>query len=88
MSTELVHVGFGNIVAIDKVIAIVSPASAPVKRMLQAAKGKGLLVDLTSGRRTKAALVMESGHIILVAIAAETIAGRVAASRGVEFKSE
>jgi regulator of extracellular matrix RemA (YlzA/DUF370 family) len=84
VSTQLVHVGFGNIVAMDKVVAIVSPGSAPIKRMLQAGKSKGLVIDLTSGRKTKAALVMDSGHIVLVAIAPETIAGRVAASRGSE----
>ena len=75
-------------VAINKVIAIVSPESAPIKRMLQAGKSKGLLIDLTSGRRTKSALVMESGHIILVAIAPETISGRVAASQDAGDKSE
>jgi len=81
LSTELVHVGFGSIVAVNKVVAIVSPGSAPTKRMTQAAKGKGLLIDLTSGRRTKAVLVMDSGHIVLVAIAPETIAGRLIAGR-------
>ena len=86
MSTELVHVGFGNIVSINKVVAIVSPGSAPIKRMTQAAKSEGLLVDLTSGRRTKAVLVMDSGHIMLVAIGPETIAGRLLASRGIETK--
>jgi extracellular matrix regulatory protein A len=81
MSTELVHVGFGNILAIDKVLAIVSPGSAPIKRMIQAGKSKRLLIDLTSGRKTKAVIIMESGHIVLVALNAETIASRVAASR-------
>ena len=86
MKTELVHVGFGNIVAINKVVAIVSPGSAPVKRMMQEGKSKGLLVDMTSGRKTKAVLVMDSGHIVLAAIGPETIAGRVAASRRIEAK--
>jgi regulator of extracellular matrix RemA (YlzA/DUF370 family) len=81
MSTELVHVGFGNILAMDKVLAIVSPGSAPIKRMIQAGKGKSLLIDLTSGRKTKAVIIMDSGHIVLVALNAETIASRVAASR-------
>jgi regulator of extracellular matrix RemA (YlzA/DUF370 family) len=81
MSTELVHVGFGNILAMDKVLAIVSPGSAPIKRMIQAGKSKGLLIDLTSGRKTKAVIIMDSGHIVLVALNAETIASRVAASR-------
>lgn len=87
MSAQLVHVGFGNMVAMNKVVAIVSPGSAPIKRMTQAGKAKGLLIDLTSGRRTKAVLVMESGHIVLVAIAPETIAGRLGAIR-VEPKEE
>ena len=82
MSTELVHVGFGNIQAMDKVLAIVSPASAPIKRTIQAAKSKGLLIDLTSGRKTKAVIIMDSGHIVLIALNPETIASRVAASRG------
>ena len=86
VSTELVHVGFGNIVAINKVVAIVLPGSAPIKRMMQAGKSKELLVDLTSGRKTKAVLAMDSGHIVLVAIGPETIAGRLAASRGIEAK--
>jgi regulator of extracellular matrix RemA (YlzA/DUF370 family) len=81
MSTELVHVGFGNILAMDKVLAIVSPGSAPIKRMIQAGKTKGLLIDLTSGRKMKAVIIMENGHIVLVALNAETIASRVAASR-------
>jgi extracellular matrix regulatory protein A len=81
MSTELVHVGFGNILAMDKVLAIVSPASAPIKRTIQTAKNKGLLIDLTSGRKTKAVIIMDSGHIVLIALNAETIAGRAAASR-------
>jgi regulator of extracellular matrix RemA (YlzA/DUF370 family) len=90
MSTELVHVGFGNILAMDKVLAIVSPGSAPIKRMVQAGKSKGLLIDLTSGRKTKAVIIMDSGHIVLVALNAETIAGRVVASRngGAEPKEE
>ena len=81
MSTELVHVGFGNILAMDKVLAIVSPASAPIKRAVQAAKNKGILIDLTSGRKTKAVIIMDNGHIVLIALNPETIASRVAASR-------
>ena len=81
MSTELVHVGFGNILAIDKVLAIVSPGSAPIKRMIQAGKSKGLLIDLTSGRKTKAVIIMDGGHIVLVALNPETIASRLTLSR-------
>jgi hypothetical protein len=79
MSTELIHLGFGNIVAINKVVAIVSPNSAPAKRLLQEGKSKGLVIDVTNGRRTKAMLIMDSGHMVLAAITPETIASRVSA---------
>jgi hypothetical protein len=82
MDTELIHIGFGNVLAVNRVIAIVSPNSAPTKRMVQQGRGDGVLVDMTNGRRTKAVLIMDSGHIVLAAIAPETIAGRLAASRG------
>jgi regulator of extracellular matrix RemA (YlzA/DUF370 family) len=82
MNAELVHVGFGNIIAINKVVAIAHPSSAPMKRMVQDGKAEGLVVDLTSGRKTKAVIIMESGHLVLAAIAPETIAGRVNVSRG------
>lgn len=86
MATELIHLGFSNIVAINKVIAIVSPVSAPAKRLLQEAKSKGLVIDVTNGRRTKAMLIMDSGHIVLAAITPETIAGRVLASHKPQLK--
>jgi regulator of extracellular matrix RemA (YlzA/DUF370 family) len=82
MNAELVHVGFGNIIAINKVVAIAHPSSAPVKRMVQEGKAEGLVVDLTSGRKTKAVIIMDSGHLVLAALAPETIAGRVTVSRG------
>jgi extracellular matrix regulatory protein A len=77
MFTELVHIGFGNIVAMNKVIAISSPNSAPTKRIVQEGRSKGLLIDMTNGRRTKAVIFTESGHIILAALAPETISGRL-----------
>jgi len=82
MVAELVHIGFGNIVAMNRVVAIASPNSAPTKRAIQEGKTKGLLIDMTSGRRTKAVIVLDSGHIILAALAPETIAGRLQALRG------
>lgn len=82
MVAELVHIGFGNIVAMNRVVAIASPNSAPTKRAIQEGKTKGLLIDMTSGRRTKAVIVFDSGHIILAALAPETIAGRLQAIRG------
>jgi len=81
MRTELIHVGFGNFLAANKVVAIISPNSAPTKRIVQELKTKGMLIDMTNGRRTKAVVVIDSGHVALVAIAAETISGRLAAMR-------
>ena len=77
-----VHVGFGNILAMNRVIAIVSPNSAPIKRTMQEGKSQGLLIDMTNGRRTKAVIITDSRHIILAALAPETIAGRLQVSRG------
>ena len=74
---QLVNIGFGNIVSADKIVAIVSPESAPIKRMVQEAKDAKTAVDATYGRRTRAVLIMESGHIILSAVQPETVAGRV-----------
>lgn len=74
---QLVNIGFGNIVAADKIVAIVSPESAPIKRMVQEAKDARTAVDATYGRRTRAVLIMDSGHIILSAVQPETVAGRV-----------
>ena len=82
MITELIHIGFGNIIAMNRVIAITSPDSAPTKRTIQEAGTKGLIIDMTHGRRTKAAIFTDGGHIILAALAPETIAGRLRASRG------
>jgi len=81
MSIELVHVGFGNILAMSRVIAMASPNSAPTKRTIQEGRNKGLLVDMTNGRRTKAVIFIDSGHIILAALAPETIAGRLQVGR-------
>ncbi len=72
----LIHIGFGNIVNTTKMIAIVSPDSAPIKRMVQRAKEQGTAIDATQGRRTKSVLVMENGQIVLSALLPETIAGR------------
>ena len=82
MSIGLVHIGFGNILAMNRVIAIASPNSAPTKRTIQEGRNKGVLVDMTSGRRTKAVIFTDSGHIILAALAPETIASRLQISRG------
>ena len=81
MTIEFVHVGFGNILAMNRVIAIVSPNSAPTKRLIQEVRNKGQLIDMTNGRRTKAVVFADSGHIVLAALAPETIAGRLQVSR-------
>lgn len=79
------HIGFGNIVNSSKIIAIVSPESAPMKRMVQNAKENGMIVDATQGRKTKSVLVMESGHIVLSALLPGTVAGRMQAGQeGIE----
>ena len=81
MTMEPIHVGFGNILAVNRVIAIVSPNSAPTKRTIQEGRNRGLLIDMTNGRRTKAVIITDSSHIILAALAPDTIAGRLQASR-------
>ena len=82
MTIEMVHIGFGNILAMSRVIAIASPNSAPTKRTIQEARNKGQLIDMTNGRRTKAVIFADSGHIVLAALAPETITGRLQTSRG------
>ncbi len=74
---KLVNIGFGNTVAADKIVAIVSPDSAPIKRMVQEAKDDGIAIDATFGRKTRGVLIMDSDHIVLSAVQAETIAARI-----------
>ena len=74
--SQFIHIGFGNIVNTDKIIAVVSPESAPVRRLIQKAKEAGTAVDASQGRRTKAVLVMENSQLILSALLPETIAAR------------
>lgn len=76
MNYKLVHVGFGNMVVAERVIAVISPSSAPIKRLKEEARESGLLVDVTQGRKTRAILIMDSRHVILSAIQPETITGR------------
>lgn len=76
---KLIHIGFGNIVNAGKIIAIVSPDSAPIKRMVQRAREEGNAIDATQGRKTKAVLVMENSQLVLSALLPETIALRVQA---------
>ncbi|MBI2909235.1 MAG: DUF370 domain-containing protein [Chloroflexi bacterium] len=84
MTTELIHIGFGNVLAANRVVAIVSPASAPIKRVITEARDKGILVDMTSGRRTRSVIFMDSGQILLAAITPDTIVSRLGLGRGAE----
>ena len=77
MSIQLLNIGFGNMVSANRVMAIISPESAPIKRMVQDARDKGLLIDATYGRKTRAVLVLDSGQIVLSAIQPETVAHRL-----------
>ena len=73
---KLINIGFGNMVSANRLIAVVSPESAPIKRMVQEARERGNLVDASYGRRTRAVLITDSDHIILSALQPETLAGR------------
>lgn len=77
MSIRLINIGFGNIVSANRLIAIVSPESAPIKRIIQEARQKGNLVDATYGRRTRAVVITDSDHVILSAVQPETVAHRL-----------
>jgi extracellular matrix regulatory protein A len=75
--SQLVNIGFGNVVNANKIIGIISPEAAPIKRMVQSARDNGMAIDATCGRKTKSVIVMESRHLVLSALLPETIAGRV-----------
>lgn len=74
---KLINIGFGNVVLSDRIVAVISPESAPVKRIIREAEEKGKLVNATYGRRTRAVVVTDSDHIVLSALQPETIAGRI-----------
>jgi len=75
--TKLIHIGFGNMVAINRVVAVASPNSAPTKRTIQEGRNNGLLIDMTCGRKTRTVIFTDSGHVILAGLAPQTIVGRV-----------
>jgi regulator of extracellular matrix RemA (YlzA/DUF370 family) len=74
---KFINIGFGNMVAVDRIVALVSPDSAPVKRLIQDAKDENRTIDVTCGRRTRAVIITDSEHVILSAIQSETIANRL-----------
>ncbi|MCS6960259.1 MAG: DUF370 domain-containing protein [Pseudanabaenaceae cyanobacterium SKYGB_i_bin29] len=81
MDIKLINIGFGNIVSGNRVIAIVSPESAPIKRIISDAKERGQLIDATYGRRTRAVIITDSSHVVLSAIQPETVANRFMLSK-------
>ena len=74
---KLINIGFGNLVSASRLIAIVSPESAPIKRIIQDVRERGKLIDTTYGRRTRAVIIMDSGHVILSALQPETVSARM-----------
>jgi len=77
LGIKLINIGFGNIVSANRVVAIVSPESAPIKRTIQEARDAGRLIDATYGRRTRAVVIMDSDHVVLSAVQPETVAHRI-----------
>ena len=75
---KLINIGFGNMVSANRLVAIVSPESAPIKRIIQDARDRGTLIDATYGRRTRAVIITDSDHVVLSAVAPETVGGRAA----------
>ncbi len=82
MNGHLISIGFGNVVASDKIVAIITPGSSPIRRLKDQARQKGKLVDATQGRRTRSLIVMDSDHVVLSAIGAETITQRLENANG------
>ena len=88
MDIQLINIGFGNIVSANRVIAIVSPESAPIKRIISDAREQGRLIDATYGRRTRAVIMTDSSHVVLSAIQPETVANRFVVSKDAETNSK
>ena len=85
---KLINIGFGNMVSANRLVAIVSPESAPIKRIVQEARDSRTLIDATYGRRTRAVLIMDSGHVILSAVQPETVAHRLDAPEATQTEEE
>ena len=88
MAISLINIGFGNIVSANRLVAIVSPESAPIKRIIQDARDRGTLIDATCGRRTRAVLIMDSEHVILSAVQPETVAHRLDSKDALTLEEE
>lgn len=85
---KLINIGFGNMISAGRLIAIVSPDSAPIKRMVQEARERGVLIDASFGRRTRAVLVMDNDHLVLSALQPETVANRIAGQEAAAEEEE
>jgi extracellular matrix regulatory protein A len=81
---KLINIGFGNIVLANRIITIVSPESAPIKRLIQEARETGMLIDATYGRRTRAVIIVDSNHVVLSSIQPETVANRIVSKENLE----
>ena len=85
---KFINIGFGNMVAADRIVTIVSPESAPIKRLMQDAKTEGRVIDVSCGRRTRAVIITDSGHVIFSAIQSETVANRLESENDTEEEDE
>ncbi len=81
---QLVNIGYGNMISAERIIAIVSPDAAPVKRLVQNARDKGMLIDASCGRKTKAVIITDSDHVVLSAVQPETVAHRISDDKNEE----
>lgn len=88
MTIKLINIGFGNIISANRLISIVSPESAPIKRMIQDARDRGRLIDATYGRRTRAVVIMDSDHVILSAVQPETVAQRLSVKEDIMYEGQ
>ena len=85
---KLINIGFGNMVSAGRLVAIVSPESAPIKRMIQEGRDRGMLIDATYGRKTRSVVIMDSDHIVLSAIQPDTVAARLNGKEAVEEEEQ
>ena len=85
---KLINIGFGNMVSASRLVAIVSPESAPIKRMIQEGRDRGVLIDATYGRKTRSVVIMDSDHIVLSAIQPDTVAARLNGKEAVEEEEQ
>ncbi len=85
---KFINIGFGNMVAADRIVTIVSPESAPIKRLMQDVKAEGRVIDVSCGRRTRAVIITDSGHVIFSAIQSETVANRLESENDTEEEDE